>query len=390
MDIHVFAIDSPYNKTFVEFIARNFNMDDNLFISLCDKTAQTYPLPERDNILHIPTGNFGAHKKIHDFFTQAKRIFAHSLFEPALNLFATYPGQKKIMLIPWGSEMAPFIFRDINDRLDDRTRRFFSGDGPLIASRTYSQMAAEWELWRKTNLVLSKVSHLLHITNFNHQVLKQVFGKDLIPLPFQYYNPVDFSLLDREVKPANEIYHFKNRFKKVLQLAHSGNPANNHISIIDKLAELNRDDFCVIAPLSYGVRDAINRISDYGEEKLSGRFFPINEFLPPEQYAALLRQVDTLLINSFYSGGTANMTLMLHLGRKVMLSSRNISSHAVFKTYGINLPEIKLDDKHDLWLNDAFKGLDEETCQHNREQMTKMVSEERLCDMYAYLLSKTE
>jgi hypothetical protein len=390
MDLHVFAIDSPYNKAFVEFINRNFNTAPHFFIVMREKAAVKFTLPDQKNIIYLPASDVSQYRPFYELFNQARRIFAHSLFEPALSVYAAYPGRKKIMVIPWGSDLAPFIFRSEADRLDGPTRRFFHGAAPPMAAVTFDQMAAEWETWRKMNLVMSKTSHILHFINFSQQVLNRVFKQNIPTLAFQYFNPVNFKLLERDDLPANPDYHFKKRFNRVIQLNHSGNPANNHISLIEKLAEAGRDDFCVVAPLSYGPPKAIEAIAKYGREKLGERFFPILEFLPPDQYAALMRQLDALLVNTVYSGAMANMTAMLHLGRKVLLSSRNISTHAAFKAYDITLPPINPDDRSDAWIESIFEAPDEEASEHNSRQMRAMVGEERLAAMYASLLEKTE
>jgi hypothetical protein len=355
-----------------------------------EKGTLTFPLPDQKNIFYLPADYFTQYKPYFDLFNQSQRIIAHSLFEPALSVFANYPGTKKIYFVPWGSDIAPFIFRNFYDRMDTPTRSLFRGDGPAMAQTTYEQMSAEWDLWRKMNSAIGKMNRTLHVVPFEQVVLNVVFKRNLPQhIPFQYYNPVDFKQLEVDELPANSDYHFKKRFSRVIQVNHSGNPANNHISLIDKLATLKRDDFCVVAPLSYGSPQAIEAVVKYGHEKLGERFFPIKEFLPPDQYAAFLRQVDVLLLNTFYSGGTANMNSMLYLGRKVMLNSQNLSTHATFKLFGLTLPPIGPPSGDSSWLDELFTDLDEETRQKNRESISRALGEEKLVEIYDRLLKAT-
>lgn len=388
MDIHVFGCDSPYNKAFVEFMNRNFPRRGDAYVALWKKEAAAFPLPEQGNILYMQGDDFTKYKIIYELFEKGERIFAHSLFEPALSFFADYPGKKKFLYIPWGSDIAPFIFRSPYDRMDGPTRRFFQGN--RLNLETYQEKAAEWDMWRKMNLVTAKMSHILHVTTFNQNVIKYVFKKNIETLPFQYYNPVDFGLMDGNEPPSNPEYIFKPRFAKVIQLANSGNAANNHISAINELSKVKRDDFCVVAPLSYGDPNAIELVAKYGLEKLGERFIPLRKFLPAREYAAILRQVDTLLINTYYSGGSANIALVLYNGGKVMLNSLNASSYMVFKAFNIDLPPITTaegDDK--TWVDDIFKPLDQEVAAANSKNIQTAYSEQHLSEQYSNILEKT-
>jgi hypothetical protein len=388
MDLHIFAIDSPYNKAFIDFLTRNFNVNNILFVLFHSRESVAFPLPNQKNIIYHAADTIDQYKSLFSLFDQSNRLIVHSLFEPALSVFSIYPGNKKLLFVPWGSDIAPFIFRTQNDRLDIPTRRFFQGEAPPMARTTFEQMSSEFAVWRKMDLVARKIARTMHVVPFEQAVLNHVFKLNLPPhLPFQYHNPVDFSLLDNEELPANPAYHFKKRFARVIQLNHSGNPANNHISLIDRLAELDRDDFCVVAPLSYGPPQIIEAVIKYGAAKLGERFFPIKEFLPPPQYAALLRQVDVLLMNTFYSGGTANMNSMLHLGRKVMLNAMNASSHMTFKVFNITVPPINPKDSPEAFAKELFTDLDEETKKRNRQQISDSLGEQKLASLYPKLLA---
>lgn len=393
MDIHVFGCDSPYNKAFVEFMNRNFPRRGDAYVALWKKEAAAFPLPEQGNILYMPGGEFTKYKILYDLFEKGERIFAHSLFEPALSFFADYPGKKKFLYIPWGSEMAPFVFRTPYDRLDEPTRRFFYGPNRQLGTTTFAQVASEYENWRKMNLVTAKISHTLNMSSFEQQVLNHVFKRNIGFLPFQYCNPVDFKLYDEVLNgrlPDNPDYHFKKRFSRVIMLNHSGNPANNHISLIDALAGIERDDFGVVAPLSYGDPAAIKRIVKYGQEKLDDRFVPIREFLPPEQYAALMGQVDVFLLNTLFEGARANMYARLYLGGKVMVNAANIEVLAVFKNSGLDLPTIDLNDPSQGWVEEMLTDYTEAERARNREVVIASDSEAAAAKYYRQILEATE
>lgn len=391
MDVHIFACDSPYDRAFVEFMNRNFPeaQGETAFVAMRPKADVAFPLPEQDNILYLDGGDFGKYKIIYDLMGQADRVFAHSLFEPGLSFFAEYPGRKKFIYIPWGSDIAPFIFRSYEDRFEARDRTFFFGAGPRLGATTFAEVKAEWETWRKMNLAVANMAATsggeLEAGALNH-----AFGKSLKSLPFLYYNPTDFSLLDQNALPANPAYHFKKRFPRVFMLNHSANPSNNHISLIDALAGLERDDFGVVAPLSYGGEPTVvELIAKYGQEKLGDRFCPIHEYLPPDQYAAVLRQVDVLLVNTIYSGAMANITAMLHRGGRVFMNARNTATIGGFKASGIDLGVIDVSDPANGWLEGLFTDCTEAEKAGNREKVGALASEARVVGYYADMLKQS-
>lgn len=385
MDIHFFPIDSPFNKSFSDFIGRHFQADDNLFVVMADKASLRFPLSERADIQYLrPTDQNRA--QFYNLIHQAGRVFAHALFEPALTILATYPGKKKFLYAVWGSDFAPFIFRDPLDRLDYATRNFFTG--PERPPVTYRQIAAEYDSWRKMNLALANAAGILSLSDYESRVVRQVFAKDLPWRPFGYSYTVDFKLMDEAGPPPPEL-DFKKRFAKVVMAGHSGNPHNNHITLFDQLARADRDDFCVVSPLSYGPPRAIEALIEYGRQKLGGRFFPITDFLPPPQYAALLNQVDVFLLNSLYQGAVANIGLLLYRGRKVYINPRNILVNSIFESHGLAVNQLGRPDGPDSWLENLWEELDEETQRRNREKMVSFASEQRLADLYAQLLADT-
>lgn len=387
MDIHVFAIDSPYNKAFIEFINNNFDSGDTQFVILERKEAINFSLPERNNIHYIenPVNNFHT---IYDLFNSSKRIFAHSLFGPALNIFANYPGPRKFIVIFWGSDFAPFMYKSPYERMDDRTRQFFQNGKVYI--ETFKQKSSEWDMWRRMNLVLSKTTHTLSNNNYTQQMMNIIFNKQIKWLPFQYYNPINMDWLKSNDLQDNSVYHFKKKWNKVIMINHSANPANNHISLIDRLAELKNEDFGVVAPLSYGGNQSAELIKKYAENKLGDKFAAITDFLSPNQYGAVLRQIDIFFMNTFYSGGSSNIAAMLNLGRKVYINSRNLSTIGTYTNNNIKVFHIDSTNPESLNSQDIFSVLDDESRLLIIQNTEKMINENRLTELYRNILTATE
>lgn len=104
-----------------------------------------------------------------------------------------------------------------------------------------------------------------------------------------------------------------------IQIGNSADPSNHHREIIDKLAELKRDDFVVYAPLSYGSMSYRDEIVTYGQQKLGKRFIAIIDFMSSKQYDSYLESVDLAIFNHHRQQGMGNIIALLSLGKAVYI-----------------------------------------------------------------------
>lgn len=398
MDLHIFSVDSFYNKAFVEFLDRNFHCDDVKFVAIWKKGSVNFPLPEREDIFYMPEWLPFQRKPIYGLIDKAERVILHSFSLRCLKIIAGYPGEKKFMFIPWGGEMVPYIFRRSLDRMDGPTRKVLYGYKGLgnamytIARNAYDDMF--YSLCRQEmRRAVGKISHVLNTSDYEVHALNRMFKSNIIVQPFLYYNPVNLGFLD-EARDGrllkNPSYQFKRRFQRVVMVNHCASPYNNHISLIDALAKIGGDDIGVVCPLSYGTAHCKKMVTKYGMEKLGRRFCPIHEYLPPEQYAAVLGQVDVMLINCFYSGAFANIAACLYLGGKVMVNARNKQRITGLERNGLPAELINLDDPSAKWTKGLFTDYSADEKANIRKSILGMVSEKKVVEMFATMLKSTE
>lgn len=122
----------------------------------------------------------------------------------------------------------------------------------------------------------------------------------------------------------------EDQFNKVVSgnnilLGNSATLTNNHLEIIDMIS--SRQDFLsggkLVCPLSYGEKGYAKFISKYGNEKLSGGFYPLINFMPYGDYISLISSCSVVIMNHIRQQGAGNVIAMIFLGATVYLNEKN-------------------------------------------------------------------
>lgn len=104
-----------------------------------------------------------------------------------------------------------------------------------------------------------------------------------------------------------------------IQIGNSGDPTNEHFEALDWLATYRERNIRVYAPLSYGIREYIERVIEYGKNLFGDRFTALTELLPFETYNRYLSSLDVVVLNHRRQQGFGNAAISLYLGSKVYL-----------------------------------------------------------------------
>jgi hypothetical protein len=386
MDTHFFPLESPYIDSFVEFIERHFDAKDNLFVLTCNNTKSKLSATPKNNVVYSPVAS-NQYRDIFKIINNSHRIFLHSYFGETLNIFSNYSGYKNFMGIFWGSDLAIYIYRNVYDRMDKRTRRFFLGDSDKIILTPYKQLIQEYYTWYKMNAILGKTSYLLGLIKHSSSCLNNIFDANVGILPFSYENPTNIDLLD-QTATLDSKYNFKEKYDYTIMVNHSANPANNHITLIDNLANFPDKNFVAITPLSYGAaQNVVEMFIKYGKNKLGDKFMPLTEYLEPVDYLKILRQVDIFMMNSYFSGGFANIRTMFSLEKKIILNKNNKDYFLFFNDNDIKVTFI--DSENDEWAENLFTPLDAETSSKNKKISENYFSQQNLVNLYSNIIKAT-
>ena len=173
------------------------------------------------------------------------------------------------------------------------------------------------------------------------EVVRKVYGTRARYLPAFYPLPMDFRTLEAGAPPAEA-----NR-PVTLLVGNSGDPSNAHEWVFRALARFRPEGLRILSPLSYGDPVYVASVIALGKELFGDQFTPLTEFLPPEQYARLIREVDAAVMNHGYQQALGNVVALLMLGKKVYVRSDTTPFRylqdlgvAVFDT--LRLPDLTL------------------------------------------------
>lgn len=106
-------------------------------------------------------------------------------------------------------------------------------------------------------------------------------------------------------------------------LGNSASMTNNHLDVIDRLAAVDLEERRVVAPLSYGDREYAAVVARRGREVLGDRFVPLADFLPLDEYNALLNECGVIVHGAWRQEGLGNILRGLWQGARIVLDPRN-------------------------------------------------------------------
>lgn len=360
--------DHFYCKHFIE--AANKITDNNIFIIFKrnnDIRYFTENIPDNVVMLKVEDSNYyGILPIIQSYIDKSKQVFIHFLHDIPCWLLYHCKVNVPTNWILWGAD----LYSNINDRLYDETTEKFmidTGCRPHISPKPNNSSDKKM-VYRKS--VIRKLDGILtwNIGDYN-KVIKNYIT--IAEHKYFFYNiPVDFSMLDNINQKSSMRYDFKSRYKYVFLLGNSGDPTNNHIAILNILGKIGREDFCVVAPLSYGNEIYIKSLIEVGKSILGSRFIPLTDFLEPEEYAAVLRQIDVAFMNHNRQQGVGNMLALLYLGKKLYMNTK-VTTYSVFSDMGIKLYDIKNIEKDSLY---EIVNMDSKIADSNRRLVSDAFS----------------
>lgn len=156
-------------------------------------------------------------------------------------------------------------------------------------------------------------------------------------------------------------------------LGNSAGATNNHleaISLLSKL-DLNSSKYKIVTPLSYGDNNYAKKIKDYGAANLGESFYPIEKFMPIDDYIKLLQKCGFVIMNHVRQQAMGNIIIMMYLGAKIFLRSES-AIYTFFKGLGATIYSVEELELNKELLNSKLE-LDEII--NNRTILTSYFSE---------------
>lgn len=106
---------------------------------------------------------------------------------------------------------------------------------------------------------------------------------------------------------------------KAILIGNSSSQTCNHKEVLDFLSESAIKDRKIIAPLSYGDKVYGEIITDLGEKYFGTQFNPLKDFIPIQEYVAIIKQCGYVIMNHKRQQAVGNIVIMLYLGARVFL-----------------------------------------------------------------------
>jgi len=314
-------------------------------------------------------------QNIHD----ASLVVLHGLtYRHALIAYKIIP-EKKILWLIMGADMYknPYIYnkpilgrktKELKDRIENS---FYLIDEIKHIYRwiRYGKPLDQNEAHKFVAHIASKIQFVATFQKEQFDMLKELTA---IPdnaerLHFSFY-PLEVIL------NHNESINISG---KNILLGNSASYTNNHLEIIDRLAEFDLNERKIIAPLSYGPERYGKQIVKYGYKKLCNHFYPLNDFLPVEEYTNIIQTCGIAIMNHYRGEAAGNVLRTIYLGSKLYMSERSII-FKYLKRIGCYVFSIEKELKPSN--KDALLLLNEKQIQHNRKVIHKEISERVLLD----------
>ena len=157
-------------------------------------------------------------------------------------------------------------------------------------------------------------------------------------------------------------------------IGNSASVTSNHVDAIEALARLSNISGDIYVPLNYGAApprytDAVVRS---GAQSFGGAFKPLLNFMPIQEYVALLLNCGYVILNHKRQQAVGNIVILLYLGARIFLRAENpVYAHLMKRGVVVNSMD-ELADKPEL-LNTPLSEAERE---RNRQAMIQTWSRE--------------
>lgn len=299
-------------------------------------------------------------------------------------------------------------FEDLLNRLDQYTGIIFHGmfwkrwQQPIL-ERVPENVKVAWYFWGgeiygRSDFDVPKYAPISGLFNKIHLIRKSHRKKVDIAwqLPIELYQRVDYCL----TAEAEEFEYVKTFLKNdhmqhlwytyydidatvgALKEAYSngsnvivGNSATvecNYFDVIPKIKKYLKKDQRVVLPLSYGAPWMKNAVSKYAKFFLGKASMPLFEYMPRNEYNALLQSCSVMIMAHYIPQAQGNILTGLWLGMRVYLSEKSMT-YAFFKRIGAKVFTIEKDIK-----TYGFTPLSNEERAENRKVLNQWYSKEHV------------
>lgn len=232
------------------------------------------------------------------------------------------------------------------------TKKFIVDNTPMsVGQKILKYCKALIARYRYYKFINTKVKYISTVFPEEYQFIqKSVKGVGFYP--FRYMN-----VRNEKIEVKNDIGG------ECILLGNSCDETNNHMDVLEKLESLQKE-IKVIMPISYPENRTLYKkvLLDYSEKLRYVKVIPINNFMPYDEYAALLSQCSYAIFGHVRQQAAGNITQMLKNGAKIFLYKNSIG-YLHYKALNYTVFSIE-DDLNDYQLSSRLSPSEVD---HNRK-----------------------
>jgi hypothetical protein len=282
-----------FNAPFIDFIKKNLTVSKHEFIFL-SKENYDYGITKDHNTIWIKYNFLKLLKELY----LADKIILHGLWKNKfiLLLFLNPWLLKKSYWIIWGGDLYPLNKNS----------------------------------WIKKQ-VIKKMGYIITYIRGDYELIQKDCGAQ-----GKYY---ECFMYPSNIYKENNI-KLKNHTSINIQIGNSAHISNNHVLLLENLAQYRNKDIKILAPLSYGKEKYSKEVILKGKEIFEEKFQPIITFMPFDKYLKFLGDIDIAIFAHKRQQAMGNIITLLGLGKKVYMRS-DITPWKLFKDIDVKVFDVE-------------------------------------------------
>lgn len=263
-------------------------------------------------------------------------VIFHCLASQTFPEIFNIPEDTPIVWLGWGADYYPDLLADSSLYLH-QTKKLMAGYGKTALRREVSRLAKR--LIKAFHVRTKKIRAIERIALFSpvlpgeYKMVQRSRHWKRFPISGSWnYGTMEDNLIkgfEGEVVTGNAIL-----------VGNSATYTGNHAEVLDLLHKLGVNDREVVAPLSYGDPQLAKELTSLGREYFSHNFEPLIDFMPVQEYVAIIKKCGYVIMNHVRQQAVGNIVIMLYLGARVFVRQEN-PVYDFFKKSGVVISTVQ-------------------------------------------------
>lgn len=356
MFLHV-VDDEKFIDVLIELF-EEVNQGKNRFIALVHKPITHFHYVKLHHWIEQIIIDSADYWKLIELLPSFNAVCLHYLFDEKCKFINDAQGNVKFAWFFWGQD-AQKLFVD----------KAYLSHTRSVAKQIYG--IKEW-IWPYTNwirrlyLPYTSKGHALKKIQYCAPVIKEELEQMQRKLKLKYiFLDFNYCFFPHEIP--------KTLPGKNILVGNSATLACNHIDTFLLLKKIDIQDRKIIVPLSYGNKQYRNIVINSGKSLFGDSFIPLIDFMPIEEYNAILNSCGVFIMNHLRQQAMGNINIALWNGAKVYINEKNIVfKHLKNRNFIVSSIQKELKQSNLL----VFDHLTKESIKSNQQLILKYYGQE--------------